>query len=284
MGRSKEYNKCNNKGRTTRRLLASLVFTLLLAVLITTTACSKEYVCADGTVVDDTAKCQNKTEENQAEPSQNGETDTSPDASENDGGEDQEPAEPKVTMPEEIQEKLGNREKVESYKFLRAKLPDAKADHTYFVKGDRVKIKLMKPRVYKKDVYYDTVYINRNSKEAKGYCEEPRRCPGDGKEFDLEYSEFMDFKLPDERADSIPPTAEVKNTATVDGKTALNIRYEKDGKHYQVSLYQFFGLPLEVKIYSDSKYRDLVGGYEFRDFGVNGLTKEDFVPDPHTRD
>ncbi len=170
-------------------------------------------------------------------------------------------------------------EKVKTYSYYHTYKGKEQKYHKYFVRLDHnvVKIELYEVNRYKKESYYDTVYLDLSQQTARGYCMDNRiaRCDDVWREFKLNYGDWL-VKFPHEWIEEISPSAKVITSETIDQRKADVIMYEKDGKIYKIWLDTTFGLPLKVQI---EKPEDTVlEMYAFRDMAVSGLTEQDLTP------
>lgn len=139
----------------------------------------------------------------------------------------------------------------------------------YFIKGSNIKIQLYSVNLYDRDNYFDTVYLNMETKTAFGYCEgvTSGRCPNPDREFKLNYDEFI-IKTPlDWLADLT--YAEWVGAEQFDERLAQMVEYKRiGGNTVRVWLDSFSGIPVQVVVYGDD-LEDIRERYGFRDLTVS---------------
>ena len=101
---------------------------------------------------------------------------------------------------------------------------------TYYIKGDKIKVKLYEDNIYVEDGYFDTVYLNTVEKTAIGRCENQKRCVSSrvdnmNKDFDATYDDYR-RKTPYEWLQDITTPAAI-GEEVVDKRSALKIEYPK---------------------------------------------------------
>jgi len=169
-------------------------------------------------------------------------------------------------------------DKVKTYSYYHTYLGKEQKLHKYIVRLDHnmVKIELYEVNRYRKETYYDSVFLDLDKQIARGYCLDDRkaRCDDTFKEFKLNYGDWL-VKFPHEWIAEIPTSAEVITSETIDQRKAKVIAYEKDGKLYKMWLDTSFGLPIKIQI---EKPEDTVlEMYAFRDMAISGLTEIDLT-------
>ncbi len=141
------------------------------------------------------------------------------------------------------------------------------AMNKYFVKGDGMKIELMKP-VYNKTVLYDTIYLNLSSKEAKAYCERDDDCYKIKEAYDVSFAYYFK-KTPLDWVEKLKEATNFTKISTeiVENKKSIHYSFMLNNKSGEVWIWEYYGLPL--KIILDGKT------YEFRTLAVNSLSDND---------
>jgi len=151
---------------------------------------------------------------------------------------------------------------------------------TYYIKGDKIKVKLYEDNIYVEDGYFDTVYLNTVEKTAIGRCENQKRCVSSrvdnmNKDFDATYDDYR-RKTPYEWLQDITtPTA--IGEEVVDKRSALKIEYPKKETKVEMWLDNTYGVPLQIKMVYPDETEEF---YQFTNVQFNTLKEEDMVPPP----
>ncbi len=188
----------------------------------------------------------------------------------------EEKIEEKKTMPKEIQDLITKSEtKVQSMQYLLDIVTNQKAEgknNIYYIKGDKIKIKLYEPLTTLANERYDTIYLDTSAKTAVAYCEDKTnpRCTDPNKTFVLSYSDVKVPKTPYQWIHSFT-YAEVTGHETIENKQTTRIE-TPDGTILWVNVYN--GMPVRV-FTADTEYH-------FKDFATNHLKDSDvthqFIP------
>ncbi|MBI4146085.1 hypothetical protein HY489_01985 [Candidatus Woesearchaeota archaeon] len=149
--------------------------------------------------------------------------------------------------------------------------------HTYFVKGDKVKIKPYEENYYVRDGYYDTIYLN----DGIGCCEQLSRCKSahvdnTAKKFAADLSAVKMPKTPYQWTKEIKANAAVVGPQTFNQRSVTHIKYTDDeGRDVLMWIDDTYGVPhkIVVKTGESSEIK-----YQFNDMKFNGLKDSDFVP------
>lgn len=191
------------------------------------------------------------------------------------------PSIPEPVMPAELKELLGRAdEKVKSYQYLLGEPPDNRLLDTYYVMGDKIKIKLFEYDPYDIDNYFDTVYLDDEAKTAFGFCENKKRCvsktlDNTKKKWELDYSQYRK-KTPYEWLQEIPPTASIVGPQVHESRSATLISYEESGGGVvEMWIDDTYGLPVKI-VKSTPAGEKLV--WNFNDFTANALKESDVTP------
>ena len=78
-----------------------------------------------------------------------------------------------------VQDLLDRHKKINSYSFYYSTSENWNLlRDKYFVKGNKIKIKLFEPKMWDRETYFDTVYLDVATQNGFGYCEsrEKERC------------------------------------------------------------------------------------------------------------
>ena len=146
----------------------------------------------------------------------------------------------------------------------------------YFVREDKMKVKLFEVNFYNRKHYFDTVYLDMTSKTGYAYCEarQERRCLDQNREFIVEYNDFI-IKTPYEWAKEIPYDAVWTGTEQIDNRAADVVEYDRpDSTIVRIKLDAYSGLPREVWIFRGD-VENLLERYAFRDFSINSVKASD---------
>jgi len=161
-------------------------------------------------------------------------------------------------------------DKVKSYEFYYAPPPDNLARDHYFVKGNRVKIELFEKNVAQRDDYFDTIYLNLETKSAKRYCIKGGILCKDFKQGqDTSYDEYS-LQFPHEYVSQIVK-ADITGSETLYDRRTMKLSYELGGILHYAWVDEYSGLPVRVQKGEGKK----APKWEFREFGINSVTVQD---------
>jgi len=182
-------------------------------------------------------------------------------------------------IPEKIQELITkSKTKIKSYQYLLSEPPENRFLNTYFVKGDKIKVKIFEENAYKIGSYYDTIYLDLNAKTATARCENERRCSYAGEDytrkvFEADYDEFI-TKTPTSWLDDLN-NAEIIGPEVVDGKSAIKIKSTCGSKIIEMWLHITYGVPIKVAITASGMPTET---YRYSDMAFNHLKDSDVAP------
>ena len=173
-------------------------------------------------------------------------------------------------IPGEIKELLGiANEKVASLSY-KYKGPESKDFiYEFYVKGDKIKY-ILQPGYKTADVdndAYNTVYIDKKAKTAKGYCD-ARNCIVKGKKADLNYDNSY-ILTPLDWLKNID-YAEKTGEELIEARNTLKVS-TSDNKTIWIDT--FFGLPLRVESSGNT--------YKFQGIAINGVKDDDVTPNDY---
>ena len=146
----------------------------------------------------------------------------------------------------------------------------------YFIKGDKMKVKLFEVNFYNRQHYFDTVYLNMADKTGLAYCEnrDQVRCTDQNREFTVAYEDFV-IKTPLEWIEEVPKDAKWTGTEQIDSRAADVIEYERgDGTTVRLKVDAYSGVPREVYIYRGD-VENVLEKYAFRDLAINSVKNSD---------
>ncbi len=160
---------------------------------------------------------------------------------------------------------------VKSVSFVPAALPGKTGKDTYYVVGNRTKVKLSAYRTMN-GWSADTVYADLAARTANAYCINPSVCKGEQKGV-VDFSQY-DVPTPQSWLDDIR-YGEKTGSLQFEGRPVVVVRWEKDGKYYEAYLDSYFGIPHRVAIATDADMQRIVGGYEYQTLAINSATADD---------
>ena len=151
------------------------------------------------------------------------------------------------------------------YQFFYAPPPDNLARDMWFIKGNKIVVKLYEENVVQADLNYDTIYLDTSAKTAEAYCEDERspRCPDKNKQFSVDYNEVM-IKTPYQWLKEIKTGEIVSGEMLWDRKVEV-VEYTEGNTVYKQWIDGFSGLPVKVRIGRGPDAEE----YQFRDLAVN---------------
>jgi len=252
---------------------------LALSILALITACSQGYVCPDGSVVDSSADCDSE-QGAQQEGREDAGSEDEPEktAPKEDDEETAEPAKPAGTLAKVAKDLQVKAAKVQSYSFSYATLPENKAQRSYYVRGDKVKVLLIKPIVTEKKTMIDTVYIDRAAGKAVTYCtQSPSVCANSPGVITRPNPDDYEIILPTDIMADLT-VAEDAGTRTLEGNVAQTLEFERDGEYWRIQVHKYQGVPMLVEIYPNADFTGEERGWSFREMAFNSVSESDVTP------
>ena len=151
------------------------------------------------------------------------------------------------------------------YQFLYAPPPGNLARDTWFIKGNKIVVRLYEENVVQAGINYDTIYLDTSAKTAEAYCEDERspRCPDKNKQFSVDYNEVI-IKTPYQWMKEIKTGEIVSGEMLWDRKVEV-VEYTEGNTVYKQWIDGFSGLPVKVRIGRGPDAEE----YQFRDLAVN---------------
>jgi hypothetical protein len=184
-------------------------------------------------------------------------------------------AEPTVNEVDATVNKLFSRSgQVKSYSFDLAKLPDARAIGTYYVKGDKIKIIPVSELVLPQG-NVDVIYLDLATQTAIGYCSRAGTCNDPQKQIIMKLDEW-NVVLPPDWVNQIK-YGKTAGTLTFYDRTVTRVKYEADEKYYEAYVDNFYGFPQRIAVAEDPEMTKIVSGYEFRNMAFNKVADADVV-------
>jgi len=247
---------------------------ILVVLLLIIVACSKQqYVCPNGSTVDNVADCPKPEVKVEAEEQVKEEvkevvqetTVNIPLAPE------PEVEEAVTNIDDKSQELIDKVEKVKSFSFVYVGPPENLPKDTYYVKGNLMKVELLKATDHKLTQDFTSVYIDTDSNSAVGYCEarEISRCPEGVKVYPGLDPDDYTVKTPYQWLKSIVTGEYLGNGPQFEKKATSKIKFTtNDGVSGEMYVIDFHALPGRVVLDDGSKY-------EFRDLSVNSVKDAD---------
>ena len=177
-----------------------------------------------------------------------------------------------VEYDKKVKALMDNAAKIKSYAFYYTdKETQLESDH-YFVKGNKIAIRLFDVNEWNTQYWVDTLYIDMGTKTAVGYCErrETQRCTDHEKQYRIDYTYFVKkFQL--DWLNDIPPSAKVTSAETIDDRFTDIVEYtDAQGKDIKLSMDRTYGVPLRV--YVNGKQ-----AYYYRDMAFNAVKDANLV-------
>jgi hypothetical protein len=184
-------------------------------------------------------------------------------------------AEPTQNAVDPTVEKLFSRmSSVKGYSFDLAKLPDARAVGTYYVKGNKIKVVPVEELVLTQG-NVDVIYLDLDKQTATGYCVLKGTCPDPNKEIPLKLDDW-NVVLPPTWVDQIK-YGKASGTLTFYDRQVTRVKYEAGGKYYEAYVDNYYGFPQRIAVSTNADGTSIVSGYEFRNMAFNKVTDADVV-------
>ncbi len=183
---------------------------------------------------------------------------------------------PVVKMSPELRDLLSNADqKVKSYKYMYSISKDNRYPHTYFVKGNYIKIKLFEVDPYYIENYYDTVYLDAKSKAARGFCESKSRCAirdidNTERMFNVSYTDYR-VRTPYEFLKEITH-AEIVGPELIENRQTVKVRQYDGDIVTDFWLDATYGMPRKIVV---TKEDSTLSTYNFADMTFNTLSDSD---------
>ena len=202
--------------------------------------------------------------------------------------EEQPPAEeprliPQTGYTDDVQKIVNKQQKVKSHSFYYSTSENWNlVRDQYFVKGNRIKIKLYEVNQWDKD-YFDTVYLNTDTKEAEAFCEDTdkARCRDNDRKFDISYDDFI-MKTPLTWLNEMATSAKVISSESFDERQSYVLEYPGvDGATVRIWIDKFSGVPVKVLVYV-GELENQAELHGFKDLSINSVTNAEMshVYDP----
>lgn len=171
----------------------------------------------------------------------------------------------------ELLERAGSR--VSSYSFLYAYATSKLSGSTFYIKGDKSKIKLKSASIYNFENYFDTVYLDMANRTAYGYCEDSKleACRKGKNYYNLSFEDYL-IKTP---LDWLEVLKSARDEIAFKAEVIL---FERDAMLLQLGdivywVDEFSGLPIRVQI-KKSSYDEI---HDYRHLSLNYLSINDVV-------
>lgn len=171
----------------------------------------------------------------------------------------------------ELLEKASSR--VKSYSFIYAFQSTKLSGSTFYIKDNKMKIKLKSTDIYNFEDFFDTVYLDLTLKTAKGYCENTgiEACRKGINEYNLSYEEYK-IKTPSDWLNELKFN---KDKLEFKGESILferNVVFLQNNNTF-VWVDEFSGLPLRVKIKKEA-FEEV---HDYRHLSLNYLSDKDVI-------
>lgn len=164
--------------------------------------------------------------------------------------------------------------RVRSYSFIYAFSQTHLSGDTFYLKDDKMKIKLKSAGTYNFEDYYDTVYLDITNRSAKGYCENTglEACrKGIQDVYNLSYEDYK-IKTPSDWLNDLKlakPNLKFLGDVILFERNCVFLR--KNNTFFWVD--EFSGLPVRIKIKKDA-FEEV---HDYRHLSLNYLSESDVV-------
>ncbi|MFC1648955.1 hypothetical protein ACFL1B_05885 [Nanoarchaeota archaeon] len=240
-----------------------------LILMLFLVACSTQYVCPDGSVVSDAATCPVIEAEPVVEETVPEEVPVEVEAEEEEVVEE----EPEYVIAEEVQVFMQSAPKrVQSMKFLHVGPPDFLPQDIYFVKGDKMKVEILRATDHKLSQDFTHVYLDASDKSATGYCEiiEVDRCEAlQDHSWTVDYDEFH-IMTPLDWLFSIQSAEYDGGGPTFENRKTHRVKFTSEYGSGIMSILDFYAIPALIMLDDGNRI-------EFRDLEVNTVTDADIT-------
>jgi len=179
-------------------------------------------------------------------------------------------------MSPELRDLLSNADqKVKSYKYMYSISKDNRYPHTYFVKGNYIKVKLFEVDPYYIENYYDTVYLDAKTKSGRGFCESKSRCAirdvdNTERVFNVSYTDYR-VRTPYEFLREITH-AEIIGPELIENRQTVKVRQYDGTIMTDFWLDANYGMPRRIVVTKDDT---VLTAYNFADMTFNALSDSD---------
>ncbi len=145
---------------------------------------------------------------------------------------------------------------------------------TYFVKGEKMKIRKYEESYYVREGYYDTVYVHLGI----ACCEVLDRCRSHNVDntktnFAVDASMLKLPKTPYQWVKEIPPDAVIVGPQTFNQRSVTHLKYTKDGMEVLMWVDDTYGVPHKI-VLTDQNGNEI--RYQYNDMLFNGLKDTNF--------
>ncbi len=171
----------------------------------------------------------------------------------------------------DLLEKASSR--VKSYSFIYAFQSTRLSGSTFYIKGNKMKIKLKSTNIYNFEDYFDIVYLDLNLKIATGYCENTglEACRKGANDYNLSYEDYK-IKTPSDWLNELKLN---KDKLEFRGESIL---FERNAVLLQnnntlIWVDEFSGLPLRIKIKKEA-FEEV---HDYRHLSLNYLSDKDVI-------
>lgn len=175
-------------------------------------------------------------------------------------------------MSTEVKELLSRADsKIKSYSYTMAPPPDQLARNQWLIKGTKIKVELYEDNYVEPDTYFDTMFLDAETKTADGYCLNQRttRCAQPGQHFDLDYNDVYE-KTPYQWLKEVKGVPKIISSEVVYDRRVSVIEYKDGSDTYKQWIDQFSGLPIRVERNGSRE-----GRWEFRYLAINNVLDSD---------
>jgi len=156
----------------------------------------------------------------------------------------EEEMEPVDCVDPEIRDLIDEARDLDQLHYYMRESPYFRQQYEVFVKGDKMKVVLPEASKFIRGEYYNTVYLDLNTKEAVAYCEEKRRCSDFYEAFDVDYEQYY-RQTPVDWTLSLDCAKEISTERMFDRDVVL-VEYTENGKTNNMWLYMFNGMAAKM--------------------------------------
>ncbi|MFH1650040.1 MAG: hypothetical protein ABIA93_05815 [Candidatus Woesearchaeota archaeon] len=238
-----------------------LILLFVSAFLLAGCAQKAAYDCSDGTIVENAADCP---------PEELAPPEPEPQAPEPEN--ETVPDQGQMLSPD-VQAVFDKSAVVKSLQYTYTGPETTPAKEIWWITPEKAKVSLEISEKYYTDSTIDTVYFDRVTMKAVGYCEQRlAACKNLNTPQNVSYDEYW-TETPLDWIAKVPASTVRKPGSQVDQRTTVKLEWEDDGTQWTMFVYDYFGLPIKIEARTPAETRT----WTYYDTGVNMVKPEDLT-------
>jgi hypothetical protein len=156
-------------------------------------------------------------------------------------------------------------------------------DHDVYVNENKVQRKFIAPVKFEDNIYYNKIFVNRETKDSFGICDTPLNlvCKNLDKKYKTISFELAKVNIdPRELSINIGSDAKKTGTSLINGRKNTVYEFERDGFNHRLSVDDFTGIAMRYLVLSYDNDEEIIEQeHDFNKLATgNVLDKEVSVP------